>query len=314
MSGKFIPNGDEAFKTMSHGFAINIANDPARVGVSQAESDELSAVVTRYADAFTACAFGDTAGSRIAKIVKKEARVEAEKIIRRLANRIRYSDGIDAGIKSLLKLRERPTKATQQTVPNAPPKLTFVRALHEGNGASPMHELKFLAMNSFSKARPAGAARVELFVDLVPPDEEIPARPGSNHSGRPWYLRSFTKNPIVLAPPMAKVPMRVVYWARWADSTGNVGPFSATCVGWIEGGTHRGLPGGQNLHLGRRDQPAPIMETDTERAGRESHYSVAVRDAQYEYFNQADVAALPVPEPEENEAPRLEGPASADAA
>jgi hypothetical protein len=32
--------------------------------------------------------------------------------------------------------------------------------------------------------------------------------------------------------------MRVIYWARWADAAGNVGPFSATAVGWIEGGSH----------------------------------------------------------------------------
>jgi hypothetical protein len=35
---------------------------------------------------------------------------------------------------------------------------------------------------------------------------------------------------------MARVPMRVVYWGRWADSVGNVGPFSATAAAWIEAG------------------------------------------------------------------------------
>ncbi len=47
---------------------------------------------------------------------------------------------------------------------------------------------------------------------------------------------------IRLTPPLASEPMRVVYWARWADSAGNVGPFSATAVGWIEGGSHHLMP------------------------------------------------------------------------
>jgi hypothetical protein len=56
--------------------------------------------------------------------------------------------------------------------------------------------------------------------------------------GTSLYLRSYTRSPIRLTPPMAKVPMRIVYWARWADSTGNVGPFSATAAAWIEGGNY----------------------------------------------------------------------------
>ena len=101
-----------------------------------------------------------------------------------------------------------------------------------------MHELSFFDFTTRSTRKPEGAVRLELFVDLVLTDEPIPARPGANHGGRPWYLRSYTRSPIVLAPPMASVPMRVVYWGRWADSVGNVGPFSATAVGWIEGGSH----------------------------------------------------------------------------
>ena len=31
-------------------------------------------------------------------------------------------------------------------------------------------------------------------------------------------------------------PRLVVYWARWADARGGVGPFSKTCVARVEGG------------------------------------------------------------------------------
>jgi hypothetical protein len=40
--------------------------------------------------------------------------------------------------------------------------------------------------------------------------------------------------------PMPPVPMLVVYWARWADAKGEVGPFSQTCVARVEGFTQAG--------------------------------------------------------------------------
>ena len=130
-----------------------------------------------------------------------------------------------------------------------------------------MHELTFASLDG--KSKPPGAMRLELFVDLIPPDEEIPAYPGANHAGRPWYLRSYTRSPIKLTPPMARVPMCVVYWGRWADSTGNVGPFSATAVAWIEGGTHALLPGGTGFtRTAFGAASVPILEDRTRGASR----------------------------------------------
>jgi hypothetical protein len=185
--------------------------------------------------------------------------------------------------------------------------LRFERALHEGGGATPMHELSCKAIN-FSKAKPEGAVRLELFVDLVPPDEPIPAHPGANHAGRPWYLRSYTRSPIVLQPPMARVPMRVVYWGRWADSTGEVGPFSATAVAWIEGGSHQLLPGGTGLELGSLSGRKPVkLIEDASAPGpadRDVTYRVAVMEVQVQSM-QPTLTATP-----QREARQLEGPAN----
>ena len=84
-----------------------------------------------------------------------------------------------------------------------------------------------------------GRARLELFVDLVPLNEPIPAHPGERSGGRLWYLRSFTTSRFEVDFPRLvvgdrPVPMRVAYWGRWADSTGGVGPFSQTCVSPLE--------------------------------------------------------------------------------
>jgi hypothetical protein len=133
-------------------------------------------------------------------------------------------------------------------------------------------------------------------------------------------LRSYTRNPIVLAPPMARVPMRVVYWARWADSSGDVGPFSATAVAWIEGGSHQHLPGGTGMGrfgLGTPQPPRLIEDaTPAGPAGRERKYFVALVEAQYESMNARRVveASPALPEPREREPRQIEGPASEKAA
>jgi len=197
---------------------------------------------------------------------KDQARADAECIVRRLANTIRANDRVDAQARFDLGLRERATRTKMSrhadvrgglVGPMEPPRLWFVRALHQGNGATPMHELKFRSLD-FSKAKAAGAVRLELFVDLVPPEEPVPAHPGANLASRPWYLRSYTRSPIVLIPPMARVPMRVVYWGRWADSSGNVGPFSNTVTAWIEGGSHHLM--GPQFNKRFEPQMMPLLE------------------------------------------------------
>ena len=68
--------------------------------------------------------------------------------------------------------------------------------------------------------------------------------PAQLSGGRMWYLRSYTRSPIHVEFPTANQPMRVVYWARWADAQGNVGPFCQSVVARVEGwdGGGRALP------------------------------------------------------------------------
>jgi hypothetical protein len=86
--------------------------------------------------------------------------------------------------------------------------------------------------------------RLELFVELVEPEAKVPEHPAQLSGGRMWYLRSYTRSPIHVEFPTANQPMRVVYWARWADAKGNVGPFCRTVVARVEGwdGGGRALP------------------------------------------------------------------------
>jgi hypothetical protein len=113
---------------------------------------------------------------------------------------------------------------------------------------------------------------------------------------------------------MARVPMRVVYWGRWADSAGNVGPFSATAVGWIEGGSHALLPGGvgmQRVGIGAA-KPVKLTEvaTDIGNVQREEKYSVAVLDAQFASLQGREPVRVSLPGPANAEMKELEDQAA----
>lgn len=308
MSKRFFPRSDDDFSTMAWSFALKIANEPARFGVSQADSDALGAAVDAYRAALQEARCGSVRGP-FATRRKTEARKEAQRIIHRLAAVIRVSEQVDPAAKAMLKLLPSSARPRPRALPPEPPRLRFVRARHEGNGSVPVHELEFREFHTQSKARPAGATRVELFVDLIEPDARPPAHPGAN-GRQPWYFRSYPRNPIILTPPMARMPMRVVYWARWADAAGNVGPFSATAVGWVEGGSH--LPA-LSIQLDERKRLKLLDDPRAAREGRDQMVVVAVMEAQYHSLQAAavlDAARSEAPAlPAAGERRQLEGPA-----
>jgi hypothetical protein len=116
-----------------------------------------------------------------------------------------------------------------------------------------------------STAKPAGVAWLELYVDLVPVDEPIPTWPGERWGGRKWHLRSFTRSPMTVDYPKCNERMRVVYWARWANSSGDPGPFSPTLATRVEG-IDRALPAGiQPRQLGQRPHQQTVIITSGHR-------------------------------------------------
>lgn len=283
MGKKLIPGSDSDFAAMARSFANVIGQDPSRFEVSQADADALVAAEQAFREALVV-ASRPGSKSQLATRVKNDARAEAKQIISRIGQQIRMNTRISSAMKLSLTIKERPTRLKRQTCPMEPPRLQFSRVLHREVGSMPMHELEFSALNAgIRKTKPEGAVRIELFVDLVPPDEPIPTHPGGNHGGRPWYLRSYTRSPIVLFPPMARVPMRVVYWARWADSTGNTGPFSATVAGWVEGGN---ISRPAVVPLGG-PKIAPLIELATPalEQTRDSTYTVALIETHYLSLN-----------------------------
>ena len=100
---------------------------------------------------------------------------------------------------------------------------------------APVHVLEYLNEVAYrSKAKPFGAVRLEVFIEMVRPGERMPKYPGET-TGRPWYLRSFTTNPMRVRFPMPSEPSMIIYWARWADARGETGPWSNAAMARVEG-------------------------------------------------------------------------------
>ena len=316
---KLVPSSDQEFLSKAEMFSRTISNDPARFALTQADVEAMTDAAAKFRAAYQGNLRG--AHSRSGTRAKNEARAHTKAIFTRLMNILRISESVSAQARWEAGIKDRPDRLKSRDCPQTAPRLRFLRAMHE-SGATPMHELEFRDVETLSKTKPEGAVRIELFADLIPPDEPIPARPGANHGGRPWYLRSYTRSPIVLTPPMARVPMRVVYWARWADSTGNVGPFSAAAAAWIEGGSHALLPGGTGIALGGLNGPKPVRiledATTIGPAGRDSKYIVALLEVQSQTLNpqqiEAQFVTTALPAPTERETRRLEGPPASEAA
>lgn len=241
---RFIPPKDSDFAHMGRTFANHIAAHAKRLGVPAGKVEELLRAVAAFRDALCRAMQRSTAGPK-ATSLKNDARKRAEKALRAMARLLRGTaeEALDGFDRMQLNMPERPKRSKPVECPLVAPVLRFVGSIgHYGiihNQAGGLrHVLEY--SNDFdykSSARPHGAARLELFVELVPIGQPIPAHPGERSGGRHWYLRSYTTSRFEVDYPVMDdgTPVRVVYWGRWADAKGGFGPFSETCVACVEG-------------------------------------------------------------------------------
>ncbi len=248
-TSKFIPAADSDFAQMARHFAEHVAAHAQRFSFSTKQVEELGGAVGGFREALAWTLRPDSAGP-MATSRKKTTRAQAELLIRAAARILRADESLTDDDRISLNLRQRPQRLQQRECPQVAPILKFrgstspgagVRGVVGGEGGG-RHILEF--MNDFDRAsgaKPHGAARLELFVELVPPEMaaegRVPAHPAQLSGGRLWYLRSFTTRRFEVEFPVMEdgTPMLVVYWGRWADAKGGVGPFSRPCAAQIEG-------------------------------------------------------------------------------
>jgi hypothetical protein len=252
-SNKFIPDADGEFAFTAQHFARQLAKDPSRYHLPPEDVAEIVRAVEAYRAAVAANILPYTK-SKKTSMEKDAARAVAERLVREAGNLIRANRHIDAITKSLLRIGTRPKRLRRHGAPVTAPALTFVGPVPFTSTVDGKHVIKFRDPlgRVGSKAKPAGVERLELYVDLVPFGEPIPTWPGERWGGRTWYLRSFKRSPMTVAYPKCNEPMRVVYWACWANATGERGPYSPTLATRVEGIDHA-LPAGiEPRQLGQR--------------------------------------------------------------
>jgi hypothetical protein len=226
-------------------FALQITNDPARFHLSADDAQRIDEAVQAFRDALARSSQRSNRSMNTTR-VKDQARKTAEALVRKYGNLIRLNDQISAADKIIVGIHQRrkPVRRMTTGIMTAP-HLTFVGTTNNSAMSGHRHVLRFCDWSDgVPRSRPQRAARLELFVELVAPGEKTPEHPAQLSGGRMWYLRSYTRSPIHVQFPTADHPMRVVYWARWADAQGNVGPFCQTVVARVEGwdGGGKALP------------------------------------------------------------------------
>lgn len=235
-AGRFIPDGDSDFARMARFFTNHVLNNAERFSIPHEKAHALNASVREFRDALARTLDKNTKGPR-ATLMKNDARKEAQKIVRAVARMLRGCESVTNTDRILLDMSERPKRLKARKCPQIAPLLQFVGTTH---GQVPRHILEY--KNDFdraSSAKPRGASRLELFVELVPVGLPVPMHPGEISGGRLWYVQSYTTSRFEVEFPVFSdgTPMLVCYWGRWADARGRVGPFSATCVTRMEGGS-----------------------------------------------------------------------------
>ena len=201
---------------------------PGADHLPEADAQAIAQAVTAFTQAYHANAQRHTRSSATA-LRKNEARAEAERLIRKAANLIRANEQISAADKVVVGVREKPARLGKRDCPQTRPVLQLVAGKRGWQLCNNRHLIRFAdAARPHIQAKPDGAARLELWVDVIPIGELAPDAPSQRFGAHPLYLRSYSRSPIDVDYPKFAGPVQVCYWGRWASATGETGPFSRT--------------------------------------------------------------------------------------
>lgn len=250
---KFIPEADGDFAYTANNYVQRLRRYMAEYFITPEEVTLIENEVAAFRIALTKALRKRSCSPELVA-AKNNARKDLEHVIRSSANIIRSNPQVSESNKILLRIKVRKKRLGKSVVPKTPPRLQFMGSgdgiggeIGVGSGSG-VHVLKYSDasdggvitstsnLGTVRKRRPDGAARIELFFEMVPVGEPVPMHPAER--GWPKYLRSFTRSPMEVEYPIPSQPMLIVYWAKWADSTGNTSRWSKTCVARVEGWTN----------------------------------------------------------------------------
>jgi hypothetical protein len=219
MADRLFPDDDAGILAAVMTFATGVAANPNKYFLYKNDAELLVRVANEYKDAYFAAKDKSTR-TEAAVCLKNQTQTSAMQAIRGYANMIRASAGVSDAAK--IEIGVMPPKGTlsRRTCPQSEPLLKF-------HGTVPgMHQISISDSSTpNSRRKPFCAVRCELFMMMTDPAEPVPMAFDEDASGSK-YLRSYTRSRLQIAHPQPVKPMLITYFARWADSTGETGPFS----------------------------------------------------------------------------------------
>jgi hypothetical protein len=211
MRRPWIPNEDSQLSPFGINFATLVNTDPARYGVTPADAAE----VLEAASAFTAAyqVWNSPATATSSNLcLKDEARAKLVAALRRVGALVRVSESVTAADKIAMGVKPTPRSYPRTPAPQECPALSLTFNNHTG------HTLRVYSPHSTSAARPRGTVGVLLFRTI--------AETAVNHPDEARFVAFVTRDRIHLEPARGHNGKRATYFARWAGTKGELGPWS----------------------------------------------------------------------------------------
>jgi hypothetical protein len=213
-SGDYIPRKDALFRAWALAFAAEVAKDPEAVGLTAAESVQITDMAELFATAYDIAVkpMTRTVGS---VLHKKEVRGQVEAALRMYAQKVKHTPGVSwAQLEALGVHVDDPTR-TKIGPPVTAPAVTIAGSPQPG-----VHKLVCTDQYLFavSKRKPHGVAYLQLYAAV--------GRGRINDVRFAEHLGDYTRQPIRVTWPHELSGKTATYFARWCNGKGEPGPWS----------------------------------------------------------------------------------------
>lgn len=213
MPAPYIPTKDALLVPWEANFSTLITANPPLYGLVTGDAVAIAAAYSAYNSSYT-LSIDPSTRTKVTVNAKNIARNSSLVTMRGYAALIRVNQGVSSSDKTSLGLTVPDPTPTPVPPPTSSPLLTFVA------GTPFQHTIRYADQNTpASRKKPSGVKflQVSLFVGTV-----APVSPAAT----PYY-GLVTKNPVAIDFEAGDVGKTAFYYARWLNTKGQPGPWSA---------------------------------------------------------------------------------------
>ncbi len=211
----FIPRRDSELVTWANQFAHNLASDPEAFGITLLQSDEVSAAVADFTQAFAIRSSAST-GTRVSVTTKNDQRAKMKRIIRTIVRIIQANPNVTSPQKSRLGISTRTEYHRPVGLPEHPPLVT----IKTNKLPSDRVQIQIRDRTRLAKSKPKGVVGAMIFMHI---GRNLPATRAD------WKFVQNTTLTDCTVPLPAAHPIGTQVWiaVAWLDTLLNVGPWSS---------------------------------------------------------------------------------------